>query len=205
VRVRTLLAASILLAVAACGSSEPSSTQPTFGGGPAPTVAPGALGEAKAAAGIEDCPVVDGTADGDDALPDITLDCLGGGTPVELSALAGKPSVINLWASWCVPCRKELPLLARAHDELGDAVQIIGIDVKDPAPDDAIELARVSGVTYPQLSDPDQETASALKVVALPQTVFVDAQGTIVATERKEFRSYAELAAAIERHLGVAP
>ena len=204
-RMRALLAASALLVVAACGSSEPSSTKPTFGGGPAPTVAASELSEAKAAAGIEACPDPTGTADGDDALPDITLDCLGGGNPVELSALAGKPTVINLWASWCVPCRKELPLLARAHDELGDAVQVIGIDVKDPAPDDAIELARVSGVTYPQLSDPDQKTASALKVVALPQTVFVDAQGTIVATERKEFRSYAELTAAIERHLGVAP
>ena len=212
-RVRTLLAASTLVAVAACsGSSEPTSTKPTFGGGPAPTVAASELSAEKAAAGIEDCPAPRGpdasprAATGKDALPDVTLDCLGGGTPVELSSLAGgRPTVINLWASWCVPCRKELPLLARAHEELGDAVQVIGIDYKDPAPDDAIELARVSGVTYPQLSDPDQKTASALKVVALPQTVFVDAQGTIVATERKEFRSYAELTAAIERHLGVAP
>jgi cytochrome c biogenesis protein CcmG/thiol:disulfide interchange protein DsbE len=206
VRVRALLAASTLVAVAACtGSSEPADTKPTFGGGPAPTVAPSELSAAKAAAGIDDCPVADGTATGDDALPDVTLDCLGGGRPVELAGLAGTPTVINLWASWCVPCRKELPLLAQAHEELGDRVRIIGIDYKDEAPDDAIELARVSGVTYPQLSDPDQETARSLGVVALPQTVFVDAQGTIVATERKEFRSYAELTAAIERHLGVAP
>ncbi|MET0450190.1 MAG: TlpA disulfide reductase family protein, partial [Aeromicrobium sp.] len=87
----------------------------------------------------------------------------------------------------------------------GDGLRVIGLDFKDDAPDAAIELARVSGVTYPQLSDPGQASARSLGVVALPQTVFVDAQGTIVATERTEFRSYAELSAAIERHLGVTP
>ncbi|MCW2840502.1 MAG: TlpA family protein disulfide reductase [Aeromicrobium sp.] len=207
-RMRTLLAASTLLAVAACaGSSDPSSTKPTFGGGPAPTVAADELAAAKQAAGIEDCPAAGAgaPAPGDDALPDVTLDCLGGGNPVNLAGLTGTPTVINLWASWCKPCRTELPLLARAHEELGDEVRVIGIDFKDTAPDDAIELARFSGVTYPQLSDPDQKTARSLGVVALPQTVFVDGQGTIVATERKEFRSYADLTAAIERHLGVAP
>jgi thiol-disulfide isomerase/thioredoxin len=201
------LAVVALVAVAACTSSEPQSTKPTFGGGPAPTVAADELAAAKLAAGIEECPAAgDGSAaTGDKALPDVTLDCLGGGDPVNLAGLTGTPTVINLWASWCKPCRTELPLLARAHDELGDEVRIIGIDFKDTAPGDAIELARSSGVTYPQLSDPDQETARSLGVVALPQTVFVDGQGTIVATERKEFRSYADLTAAIERHLGVAP
>ncbi|MET1037953.1 MAG: TlpA disulfide reductase family protein [Aeromicrobium sp.] len=201
---RTVVAVAALVVVSACTSSEPSSTKPTFGGGPAPTVAADELGAAKQAAGIEDCPVAGGTASGDDPLPDLTLECLGGGTPVNLAGLTGTPTVINLWASWCVPCRKELPLLARADQEYGDAVRFIGIDVRDRAPDDAIELARVSGVTYPQLSDPDQQSAADLKVVALPQTIFVDRQGTIVATERKEFRSYADLTAAIERHLGVA-
>ncbi|MET0930652.1 MAG: TlpA disulfide reductase family protein [Aeromicrobium sp.] len=194
-----------LLAVTACTSSEPESTKPTFGGGPAPTGDADELSVAKAAAGIEDCPVASGTASGDGALPDVTLACLGGGRSVNLAGLTGTPTVINLWASWCVPCRKELPLLARADAEHGDGLRIIGIDFKETSPDDAIELARVSGVTYPQLSDPDQSTARSLGVVALPQTVFVDGQGTIVATERKEFRSYAELSAAIERHLGVTP
>lgn len=208
-RLRSLRAVVVggaaLLAVTACTSSEPQSTKPTFGGGSAPTVAADELSVAKAAAGIEDCPVATGTASGDDPLPDVTLQCLGGGRPVKLSGLAGTPTVINLWASWCVPCRKELPLLAQADADFGDGLRIIGIDVKDDAPDAALELARVSGVTYPQLSDPDQQAAVDLRVVALPQTVFVDAQGTIVATERKEFHSYAELSAAIDRHLGVKP
>ncbi len=204
-KARLAVALLAIAAVTACGSSEPASTKPTFGGGPAPTVAADELSAAKQAAGIEDCPEADGTPSGDDALPDLTLECLGGGTAVNLAGLAGTPTVINLWASWCVPCRKELPLLAQADQDYGDALQIIGIDYRDPAPDEAIELARLSGVTYPQLVDSEEDSKAKLKVVALPQTVFVDAQGTIVATERREFRSYAELTSAIERHLGVAP
>ena len=178
---------------------------PTFGGGAAPTTDADQLAAAKKRANIEDCPTSSGTAPADDALPDLTLDCLGGGTPVRLSGLAGTPTVINLWASWCAPCREELPLLAKAHRAYGDKVRIIGVDFDDSAPDAALELAERSGVTYPLLSDPDAETKASLKVIGLPQTVFVDAQGTMVATERVAFRSYADLKAAIEKHLGVAP
>ncbi|MRJ75385.1 redoxin domain-containing protein [Aeromicrobium sp. SMF47] len=200
-RIRALVAVAALLTVAACGSDEPTSTKPTFGG-PAPTFAPDELSGAKEAAGIEDCPAP-GRPAAD--LPDVTLECLGGGRAVDLSALGGKPTVINLWASWCAPCRNEMPLLAKADEAYGDRVQFIGIDFKDAAPDDAIELARATGVTYPQLVDPEGTTVASLKVVNLPQTIFVDAQGRMVATERKEFRSYAELTAAIDDHLGVAP
>lgn len=207
VRLDVRLAAALLAIVAltACSSSEPASTKPTFGGGAPRTVAPDELSVAKAEAKIEDCPVADGKPAGSDALPDLTLACLGGGPDVNLAGLAGRPTVINLWASWCKPCRKELPLLAKAHQQFGDGLQIIGIDFADDAPDKAIELARLSGVTYPQLVDSDEDSKVDLLVVALPQTVFVDAQGTIVATERKEFRSYDELTSAIERHLGVTP
>jgi cytochrome c biogenesis protein CcmG/thiol:disulfide interchange protein DsbE len=202
---RLAVAGVLLVTAAACSSSEPASTKPTFGGGAARTVAPGELAAAKARAGIDDCPAAGEQASVDDALPDVTLDCLGGGQPVNLSTLAGTPTVINLWASWCVPCRKELPLLARADAEYGDALRVIGIDYKDSDPDAAIELARLSGVTYPLLVDADERSKADLGVVALPQTIFVDAQGRMIATERKEFRSYADLTAAIERHLGVTP
>ncbi len=147
-----------------------------------------------------------GQGTGRRALPDITLDCLGGGTGVRLSGLTGTPTVINLWASWCGPCREELPLLAKADKEYGDSLRIIGIDFDDAAPDDAIELARASGVTYPQLVDRDTKTKGAFAAIAgLPWTIFVDAQGRMVATERTPFRSYADLTAAIRRHLGVTP
>lgn len=200
-----LVAVALFVALAACTTSEPESSKPTFGGGSAPTFAPGELGDAKRAAGIEDCPALESRG-GESDLPDVALDCLGGGAPVNLADLAGKPTIINLWASWCVPCRTEMPLLARAHQEYGDAVRFIGIDYNDSAPDDAIELARASGVTYPLLADADQTTRADLKVVGLPHTIFLDAQGRITTTVRGDaFRSYADLTAAIERHLGVTP
>jgi cytochrome c biogenesis protein CcmG/thiol:disulfide interchange protein DsbE len=202
------VSAAVLLAVlvAGCAEDEPS-TKPTFGGGSEPSGASaGELADLKAAAKIEDCPAsgdVEPPAKG--ALPDLELDCLGGGRSARLSALAGTPTVINLWASWCKECRDELPLLARADREYGDRVQFIGIDVKDAAPEAALRLADQSGVVYPQLVDRAGRTQGPLRFSGLPQTVLVDAQGRMVATERTPFRSYAEVKAAIRRHLGVTP
>jgi thiol-disulfide isomerase/thioredoxin len=199
--------AAIIIAtlMAGCADADPSS-KPTFGGGSAPAGASsGELADLKAAAKIEDCPVSGDQASGDDALPDLALDCLGGGRSVELSGLTGTPTVINLWASWCKECREELPLLAKADREYGDRVQFIGIDVKDTAPEAALRLAELSGVVYPQLVDRAGDTQGPLKFSGLPQTVLVDAQGTMVFTERTPFRSYADVTAAIRRHLGVTP
>ncbi len=192
----------VLLVLAGC-TSAPSSEKPTFGGGSEPAVDPSGLAAAKEAAGIEDCPPSGGAVPKNKALPDVTLDCLGGGTKVKLSGLAGVPTVINLWATWCGPCREELPLFAKADKEYGSSLRILGVDFDDPAPDDAIELAKASGVTYPLLTDRDSKLKGSLAVVGLPQTVFIDAQGRMVATERTPFRSYADLTAAIQRHLGV--
>lgn len=198
------LALVLAALVAGCGGEEPS--KPSFGGGSdASSASDHELAALKAAAKIEDCPPSDAKAPADDALPDVELDCLGGGRPVRLSGLAGKPTVINLWASWCTPCRDELPLLARADREYGDRIRVIGIDVADAAPEAALRLADRSGVTYPQLVDRAGRTRAALRFTGLPLTVLVDAQGRMVFTERAPFRSYADVTAAIRRHLGVAP
>jgi cytochrome c biogenesis protein CcmG, thiol:disulfide interchange protein DsbE len=199
-----ILGAMILAAalVAGCGGDEP--TKPSFGGGSEPASASAdELADLKAAAKIEDCPAPDGRASGDDALPDLELDCLGGGRPVRLSGLTGTPTVINLWASWCKPCREELPLLAKADRLYGDRVRFIGIDAADAAPEAALRLAEETGVRYPQLVDPSGRTRAPLRYSGLPQTIFVDERGRMVFTERKPFRSYADVTAAIHQHLGV--
>ncbi|MCW2752509.1 MAG: TlpA family protein disulfide reductase [Aeromicrobium sp.] len=201
---RAIVVALALLVLTACGSS-PTSKSPTFGGGSGTTVSADKLATAKKAAGIRACPRSDGTAPTSKALPDVTLKCLGGGTSVRLAGLTGTPTVINLWASWCGPCREELPLLARADKAYGQRVRILGVDFADAAPDAAIALAKASGVTYPSLVDRSSSIKAALRVIGLPQTVFVDAQGRMVATERGPFRSYADLTAAIRTHLGVKP
>ena len=204
-----VLGGLVLGAVLLAGCGGDSDTEPTFGGGTEPAGASEReLADLKKQAGIEDCPEPEPApgprAEGDAGLPDVELACLGGGRPVRLSELPG-PAVVNLWASWCKPCRDELPLLARADRELGDRVRFVGIDVADAAPEAALRLAHQSGVTFPQLADPDSSARAGLRVSGLPQTVFVDARGRMVHTERTPFRSYADVTAAIRRHLGVTP
>ena len=140
-----------------------------------------------------------------ESLPDVTLDGLVDEKPLAVADLTGTPTVINLWASWCGPCKKELPILAKAHTSYGDRVRILGVDFADESPAAAISLAGSAGVTYPLYVDPKSKLKNDLRVIGLPQTVFVDGQGTIVATERRAFRTQADLSAAILKHLGVKP
>lgn len=139
---------------------------------------------------------------GQKALPDLTLKCLGSDQSRQIRSLAGQPMVINFWASWCGPCKVELPLLARAHREFGDRVTFVGIDVQD-ASAEAWKSMTAAGVGYPQLEDPRGRTRATFGWHSgLPLTVFVDERGTMVGTERTAFRTYPEVAAALRRHLG---
>lgn len=142
---------------------------------------------------------------GKEKLPDVTLNGMRSEKPLTVSELTGTPTVINLWASWCGPCKAELPILAKGHEKLGTRVRFIGIDFADGDSAAALKLASHSGVTYELYADPRSKVRDDLRVIGLPQTVFVDARGTIVATERVAFRSYADLSTAIEKHLGVKP
>jgi len=112
-------------------------------------------------------------------LPRLTLDCLTGPGVVQISRLHGKPEVINVWASWCGPCREEMPMLEREHDRLGGRVLFLGVDVKDSRSAARSFLAR-HGVSYPQVFDPDADLPLRLRLQGVPNTLFVDASGTVV-------------------------
>ncbi len=94
--------------------------------------------------------------------------------------LVGRPLVINFWNSTCLPCKKELPAFANAHDKLGEDVRIVGIDTLAPSADEEA-FARDRGVQYELFYDPDGELTAVVGVAALPQTLFVNASGEIVA------------------------
>jgi thiol-disulfide isomerase/thioredoxin len=124
---------------------------------------------------------------------------------VRLSSLLGQPTLINVWASWCAPCRKELPLLERAHHEFGDRVRFLGINAGDPDASVAIALLDELGITFPQVTDSSMQTRGKLGYGGgLPLTIFVDAQGRMIGTERLPFRSYSAVGAALQKHFGVA-
>lgn len=164
------------------------------------------LATRKGEAQIADCPASDPeVAALPDGLPDLTLECLGGGTPVRLAGLRDTPLVINIWAQWCGPCRQEAPFLSSvAHQVEGrEDVAFLGIDYADPRPELAIDFARVAAWKYPQLVDPLSETKADLKVAGIPATVFVTADGRIAHTHYAPFSSEDELKQALAEHLGV--
>ncbi|MGC3954668.1 MAG: TlpA disulfide reductase family protein [Propionicimonas sp.] len=180
-RVAGVVLAALTVLPAGCTAVVP-------GTSPSPSVSPSVdLVAARRAAGIEDCPQPTGEPV-PDGLPDLTLDCLGGDATVPLGALRG-PLLINLWAQWCLPCRQEAPVLA-AFDAARDDVGVLGINYDDPEPDWAIEFARISGWTWPQLADPDKTIRASLGIPGLPVTLLLDADGRIV---RRHFGAFEDL------------
>jgi cytochrome c biogenesis protein CcmG, thiol:disulfide interchange protein DsbE len=119
-------------------------------------------------------------AHADPAAPAFTLPVLGhSGQQVSLSDYAGKPLIVNFFASWCDPCKKETPLLARFYRTEHGKVALVGLDENDAAAS-ALSFTHANGVTYPVGFDPQVTVASAYGVDALPQTFFLNARHRIV-------------------------
>lgn len=188
---RAAIAAALLLAGCAAGPLD----------APSGTGAPidDEVVAAARAAGFAECPAGPAARG---ALEAVRVTCMPTGESVPL-VTGGLPLVVNVWASWCEPCRTELPLLGRAAGALDGRVLFVGVDFADAAPLDAIALAEEFGVRYPQLADPDSVTRAPLGLRGLPQTVFIDETGAVVGTEYTPFDSYDDVLAAIEDHLGV--
>jgi cytochrome c biogenesis protein CcmG, thiol:disulfide interchange protein DsbE len=117
---------------------------------------------------------------GDPAAPAFSLAVLGrSGQQISLSGYPGRPLIVNFFASWCDPCKKETPLLARFYRSEHGKVAIVGLDENDVRAN-AIAFTRAEGVSYPVGWDPSTTAASAYGVSALPQTFFLDARHRIV-------------------------
>lgn len=112
---------------------------------------------------------------------DFNLGVLGHpGRQLSLQSMTGHPVIVNFFASWCEPCQKETPLIARFYREKQGHVAIIGVDVNDSA-SKAMAFVRKSGVTYPVAVDPmPMKTAIAYNLPGLPATFFLNARHIIV-------------------------
>jgi cytochrome c biogenesis protein CcmG, thiol:disulfide interchange protein DsbE len=108
-------------------------------------------------------------------LPDLRLPCFTGGKGVALTEIRG-PAVINFWASWCGPCRAELPVIQALAARSAGKLTVLGVDTGDRR-DAGASFAAATQVTMPTLFDQDQSLFNALAGRALPMTVFVDAAG----------------------------
>ena len=156
-----------------------------------------ALRALKARAGIDPCPAADGSSE----LPAQELACLGGGRAVDLSEVDG-PAVVPLWASWCVRCRKELPIYQRLAERAGDRVTVLGVDYQDTQPDAALELLRRTGARFPSVADPGGVLADTYRVRGLPAVAWVAKDGSVVLDNAK-IDSYRDLVTLVSDRLGV--
>ncbi len=110
---------------------------------------------------------------------EFSLPSLNGQGDISLSDFKGKPVMLNFWASWCSPCRREIPFLENTWKDYKDkGVIFIGVDVMDDK-SLAQKFVEVFDITYTVLHDPSGEVSNAYGVVALPATFFIDKEGKI--------------------------
>jgi thiol-disulfide isomerase/thioredoxin len=140
-------------------------------------------------------------ADVERTLPALALECLGGGE-LDLARAPGAPTVVNLWASWCTPCREELPVLQQFADAATGKVQVVGVISKDGVPQ-AESFAADAGITFPGAFDGEGRLMAELGLPGLPATYFLAADGALVHTETGPVDSLDELEGLVAEHLGV--
>ena len=110
--------------------------------------------------------------------PPFALPSARGGERITLAALAGRPVVLNFWATWCPPCRLEMPEFERFQAEHGTRASVIGIDLREDS--DVVQpFLQAYGITYPIALDLDGAVGAAYRVTGLPTTVFIDASGIV--------------------------
>ena len=131
-------------------------------------------------------------------LPDITLRGFDGQPAVDLGTLKG-PIAVNLWASWCGPCKRELPIYAAFARTYAGKVRVLGVDWQETIDASAKSLVARSKVTYPLVVDPDGK----LRAIGLPKLILIDAHGKIAYQEYVEIKSAGQLEGLVAKHLGV--
>lgn len=104
------------------------------------------------------------------------------GGHVDLADLRGSVVLVNVWASWCEPCREEMPLLAEAAHRLGpEGLRIVGVASLDEEEDARRFLGSVGGVPFPSIADADGRAALEWGTMGVPETLLVDREGDVVA------------------------
>lgn len=132
-------------------------------------------------------------------LPNVTLAGLGSFPAVDLGTLRG-PAIVNLWASWCGPCKSELPIYGAFARAYAGKVKVLGVDFQETSLTGAIDLLKQSRADYPIVTDPDGKT----RAIGLPKLILIDASGKIAFQEYVEIRSAAQLQKLVADHLGIA-
>ena len=131
----------------------------------------------------------------------VELECLDGTTGAQLGALKG-PMILNVWGSWCGPCKEEIPIFRSFYEKAKDKVSLVGIDVEESSIEAGRKFVASSGITWPNLYDPDGRSREYFGM-GVPVTWFIAANGTVVGKKIGAVKDENELITLTNKYLGV--
>ena len=131
----------------------------------------------------------------------IEMDCLDRTTGARLGALRG-PMILNVWGSWCGPCREEIPILRSFYEKAQGKVALVGVDVEEATFDDGRRFVERNGILWPNLYDPDGRSREYFGL-GVPVTWFITADGAVAGKKIGAFKNEIELITLTNKYLGV--
>lgn len=163
-----------------------------------------ALAPLRERAGLQSCPAPSAETDSSGPLAGIVLECIGDGSQVDLGrALAGTPTLINLWAYWCGPCAQELPHLQEYASQMQGRVAVLTVHQDRNESNGLTKLADY-GVTLPGVQDGAGRIAAAVGAPnVLPVSILVGADGNVAEVLPQPFDSVQEIDDAVSAGLGI--
>lgn len=177
----------LLALLAACGG----------GDGTAPGGAKARLSALRASAALAPCPTGFSAE-----LPDVRLPCLDGRGSVPLRGPGtGRPTLVNVWATWCGPCVREIPHFVALAAAARGQLDVVGVLTQDEA-SNGLEFAQQFGMHYASVIDDEGQVMRAFSP-GPPVTLFLDARGRVTFVQRGEIRGERLLRALVKQHLGV--
>lgn len=166
-----------LAVLAGCSGASHTATPPGFSGFPAGPTTPFKPIQVD---GVARCATLTLATQPRGGTTDATLPCLTGPGVLDVDHLGGRPTLVNLWASWCSVCRKEMPVLEAAYRSHNGNIQFVGVDTLDET-GPAADFLEQTGADYPQLYDQQGELLKYSRIPGLPVTLLLDADGKEIA------------------------
>jgi thiol-disulfide isomerase/thioredoxin len=131
----------------------------------------------------------------------IMLDCLDGTDGASINGIKG-PAIINVWGSWCGPCKEEMPILRSFYEKAQGKLALIGVDVEEASIEDGREFVKNNGITWPNLYDADGKSRAYFGM-GVPVTWFIAADGNVAYKHIGVIKSEKELISMTSKYLGV--
>lgn len=137
----------------------------------------------------------------DNPKQDVTADCLDSSTGINIAAIKG-PAIINVWGSWCDPCKEEMPYFVEFFQTMDPQIQLIGVDVEEKRPEDGRMFVRTNGIMWPNLYDEKSETRKYFGM-GVPVTWFIDGEGEVLYKKIGPFKSTEEIRTMTFKYFGL--